>query len=115
MQFYRANLYIFLRRMRLHLISLTVLWLCSREKVYGKPDPKFYLIETKGNLLFSLHQFFTAEARFEPLPPAVWFSFSGPKYDCKLFWVNLYQKFEIEKYTVCSKLIFPKKIEKHFF
>ena len=24
-------------------------------------------------------------------------------------WVNLYQKVEIEKYTVCGKLIFPKK------
>ena len=24
-------------------------------------------------------------------------------------WVNLYQKFEIEKYTVCGKLILPKK------
>ena len=23
-------------------------------------------------------------------------------------WVNLYQKFEIEKYTVCGKLILPK-------
>ena len=28
-------------------------------------------------------------------------------------WVNLYQKFEIEKYTVCGKLILPKKIERH--
>ena len=26
-----------------------------------------------------------------------------------LGWVNLYQKFEIEKYTVYGKLIFPKK------
>ena len=26
-----------------------------------------------------------------------------------LGWVNLYQTFEIEKYTVCSKLILPKK------
>ena len=24
-------------------------------------------------------------------------------------WVNLYKKFEIEKYTVCGKLILPKK------
>ena len=24
-------------------------------------------------------------------------------------WVNLYQQFEIEKYTVCGKLILPKK------
>ena len=30
-------------------------------------------------------------------------------------WVNLYQKFEIEKYTVCGKLILPKKMERHFF
>ena len=28
---------------------------------------------------------------------------------CVLGWVNLYQKFEIEKYTVCGKLILPKK------
>ena len=28
---------------------------------------------------------------------------------CALGWVNLYQKFEIEKYTVCDKLILPKK------
>ena len=28
-------------------------------------------------------------------------------------WVNLYQKFEIEKYTVCGKLILPKKMERH--
>ena len=28
---------------------------------------------------------------------------------CILGWVNLYQKFEIEKYTVCGKLILPKK------
>ena len=27
----------------------------------------------------------------------------------RLGWVNLYQKFEIEKYTVCGKLILPKK------
>ena len=33
-------------------------------------------------------------------------------------WVNLYHKFEIEKYTVCGKLILPKKwkgIFKFFF
>ena len=30
-------------------------------------------------------------------------------------WVNLYQKFEIEKYTVCGKLILPKKMESHLF
>ena len=28
---------------------------------------------------------------------------------CTLGWANLYQKFEIEKYTVCGKLILPKK------
>ena len=28
-------------------------------------------------------------------------------------WVNLYQKFEIEKNTVCGKLILPKKMERH--
>ena len=28
---------------------------------------------------------------------------------CTLGWVNLYQKFEIEKYTVCGKLILQKK------
>ena len=27
---------------------------------------------------------------------------------CTVGWVNLYQKFEIEKYTVCGKLILPK-------
>ena len=26
---------------------------------------------------------------------------------CAIGWVNLYQKFEIEKYTVCGKLILP--------
>ena len=26
---------------------------------------------------------------------------------CTVGWVNLYQKFEIEKYTVCGKLILP--------
>ena len=31
-----------------------------------------------------------------------------------LGWVNLYQKFEIEKYTVCGKLILQKKMERHF-
>ena len=31
-----------------------------------------------------------------------------------LGWVNLYQKFKIEKYTVCGKLILPtKKMERH--
>ena len=30
-------------------------------------------------------------------------------YYCILGWVNLYKKFEIEKYTVCGKLIWPKK------
>ena len=30
-------------------------------------------------------------------------------YVCILGSVNLYQKFEIEKYTVCGKLILPKK------
>ena len=29
--------------------------------------------------------------------------------DCTVGWVNLYQKFDIEKYAVCGKLIFPKK------
>ena len=39
--------------------------------------------------------------------------------DCSLGWVNLYKKFEIEKYTVCGKLILPKKngkaLKKNFF
>ena len=32
-------------------------------------------------------------------------------YNCEsvVGWVNLYQKFEIEKYIVCGKLILPKK------
>ena len=30
------------------------------------------------------------------------------------YWVNLYQNFEIEKYTVCGKLILPKTLERHF-
>ena len=34
---------------------------------------------------------------------------------CTVGWVNLYQKFEIEKYTVCGKLILPKKNGKAFF
>ena len=37
---------------------------------------------------------------------------------CTLGWVNLYQKFEIEKYTVCGKLILEKNwkgIFKDFF
>ena len=29
-------------------------------------------------------------------------------FHCLLGWVNLYQKFEIEKYTGCGKLILPK-------
>ena len=29
-------------------------------------------------------------------------------------WVNLYKKFEIEKYAVCGKLILPKQMERHF-
>ena len=33
---------------------------------------------------------------------------------CTVGWVNLYQKFEIEKYMVCGKLIIPKKMERHF-
>ena len=33
---------------------------------------------------------------------------------CGLGWVNLYQKFEIEKHTVCGKLILPKKNGKTF-
>ena len=28
-------------------------------------------------------------------------------------WVNLYKNFEIEKYTVCGKLILLKKMERH--
>ena len=31
---------------------------------------------------------------------------------CTLGWVNFYQKFEIEKYTVCGQLISPEKNEK---
>ena len=34
--------------------------------------------------------------------------------NCTVGWVNLYQKFEIEKYSVCGKLILPKKMERHF-
>ena len=37
---------------------------------------------------------------------------------CTVGWVNLYKKFEIEKFTVCGKLILPKKwkgIKKIFF
>ena len=33
---------------------------------------------------------------------------------CTVGWVNLYQKFEIEKYTVCGKLILPQKNGKAF-
>ena len=33
---------------------------------------------------------------------------------CTLGWANLYQKFETEEYTVCGKLILPKKIGKAF-
>ena len=33
----------------------------------------------------------------------------GSHMHCLLGWVNLYQKFEIEKYTLCGKLILPKK------
>ena len=34
---------------------------------------------------------------------------------CTVGWVNMYQKFEIEKYTICGKLILPtKKMERHF-
>ena len=49
----------------------------------------------------------------------------GPKCQLRVFrlqqhsrytagWVNLYQKFEMEKYTVCGKLILPKKNWKAF-
>ena len=31
----------------------------------------------------------------------------------KLCWFNLYQKFEIEKYTVCGKLVLPKQMARH--
>ena len=31
---------------------------------------------------------------------------------CTVGWVNLYQKFESEKYTVCGKLILPKILER---
>ena len=34
---------------------------------------------------------------------------------CTVGWVNLYQKFEIEKYTNCGKLILPQKNGKTFF
>ena len=34
---------------------------------------------------------------------------------CTIGWVNLYQKFEIEKYTVCGKLILPQKWKSIFF
>ena len=33
---------------------------------------------------------------------------------CTVGCVNLYKKFEIEKYTVCGKLILPQKMERHF-
>ena len=33
---------------------------------------------------------------------------------CTVGWVNLYHKFEIEKYTVCGKLILPQKMKRHF-
>ena len=36
------------------------------------------------------------------------FSLAIIKYTCTLGWVNLYQKFELEKYTVRSKLISKK-------
>ena len=38
-----------------------------------------------------------------------------PLGQCAVGWVNLYQKFEIEKYTVCGKLILSKKNGKAFF
>ena len=34
---------------------------------------------------------------------------------CTKGWINLYQQFEIEKYTVCGKLILPKKWKEIFF
>ena len=36
-------------------------------------------------------------------------------YICTIDWVNLYKKFESEKYTVCGKLILPKKWKGIFF
>ena len=42
------------------------------------------------------------------------YTYRNPRYtlfppNCILGWVNLYQKLEIEKYTVCGKLILPKE------
>ena len=34
---------------------------------------------------------------------------SGKSLHSTVGWVNLYQQYEIEKYTVCGKLIWPKK------
>ena len=36
------------------------------------------------------------------------FEMSFPGGCCMVGWVDLYQKFEIEKYTVCGKLNLPK-------
>ena len=41
------------------------------------------------------------------------FEMSFPGGCCMVGWVDLYQKFEIEKYTVCGKLILPQKMERH--
>ena len=32
---------------------------------------------------------------------------------CTIGWVNLYKKFEIEKFTVCGKFILPTKMKRH--
>ena len=64
-----------------------------------------------NTFLFGCRPYFSL--RFGSRPYfSLWF---GSRAYCSLGWVNLYKKFEIEKYTVCGKLILPTKMERHFF
>ena len=54
----------------------------------------------------------SSRSHFSSILPTTQFLFLFTIYI--LSWVNLYQKFEIEKHTVCDKLILPKKMERHF-
>ena len=66
------------------------------------------MVYTVYCMLYRIHYALPHESKTKKAPYRQTSSMRHPS-GYPVGWVNLYQKFEIEKYTVCGKLILPKK------
>ena len=72
------------------------------------------MVYTVHCMLYRIHYAIPHESKTKKAPYRQTSSMRHPS-GYPVGWVNLYQKFEIEKYTVCGKLILPKKWKGKFF